>query len=140
MMAGLGCLTWSESVGFWGWVSLHTCCTLSNRCAQVQPAINHTHRSAKSPAGQHVTPPALRIIPNRGNKPSSPPCVLVSEEPGKSPPGAMWQPQQTLLKMYLIGSTSFLHGSFSFTDVLCVCVLFCFVLYENRLKPTSAEY
>jgi hypothetical protein len=46
MAAGLRSLTWLESE-LWGWVRLHTCYTLSNQCAQVQPAITttHSHRS-----------------------------------------------------------------------------------------------
>ena len=29
-------------IGLWGWVKLHTCCILSNQCAQVKPATS-TH-------------------------------------------------------------------------------------------------
>ena len=51
-MACWSSLTWPSLFGVWGWVSLHTCCTLSNQCAQVKPAITHI----QPPAWQHGAP------------------------------------------------------------------------------------
>ena len=67
-------------IGLSGWVRLHTCCTLSNQCARVQPAINaHTpciDAAAGCPAAtwQHGAPA---------------PCIInyqqqAAEEPGKA--------------------------------------------------------
>ena len=40
MTVGCSSLTWQSLIVLWGWVSLHTCCTLSNQCAQVKPAVS----------------------------------------------------------------------------------------------------
>ncbi|CAL8243409.1 unnamed protein product [Lota lota] len=41
-------------IGVWSWVRLHTCCTLSNQCAQVKPAITtHSRRALRHRSMKH---------------------------------------------------------------------------------------
>jgi hypothetical protein len=71
---GLGSLIRVKLMALWGWVRLHTCCTLSNQCAQVKPAITrmHAHTHAHTHTWRYPTSSTWPcfIICKPYNKPS----------------------------------------------------------------------
>ena len=66
MMAALITLTWPSLIGGLGLVRRQTICTLSNQCAQVQPAV-YTRTLESSPRWQQL--PAMYHYKNLCNKP-----------------------------------------------------------------------
>ena len=54
----------AESIGLWGWVRLHTCCTLNNSmCNRLNPPSPQTH-SGRSPALRHGDPLSCTSVCN----------------------------------------------------------------------------
>ena len=82
---------WVRLIGLLGWVGLHTCCALSNHCAQVKSAITAHSGHLRHGCTKHLL---CIVILNLGNKLvlTSQTCVLVLEVPSESHLAGVRQP------------------------------------------------
>ena len=103
MMAGFSSLSCLSQIGLWGWLRLHTCCTLRNRCAQVEPA-NATHAQEENSCMATWSTGSYVIICRTYNEPDIQPHPVrpCLEEPNKGPLVGVWQPQRWCVAMDFI--------------------------------------